>query len=181
MREHHLCQPPELPVQGYGAGQSADGQARCARTTSSGSALDAGQSGGLSQRRKRGLTPCFAEQRRRTSPAASASALPSPGRCCTTVRCTSSTRPRRTSTWRARTTSWPQIHALAGRKTVHPDFPPPGKRHERRTNIYVLERGISVADSGTPRRAAERRAALYSRAVDQPSRSWNTTERRRAA
>ena len=83
----------------------------------------------------------------RTSPAASASVSPLPARCCTTARYTSLTRPRRTSTWRVRTTSWPRSHALAGRKTVllisH------GLANVTASDeIYVLDRG-NIVQHGT--------------------------------
>ena len=149
MRAHHLYQPSELSVQGHGAGQSADGQARRVGRQSCGRCSIEVKLTRVPAKRKRAGYPARGEGRP-TSPAASASGWRWPGRCCMTALCTSLTRPPPTSMWRAKTTSCAKSTAWHSAKTVILDFPPAGQRGRRQIPSMCLDNG-TVCRTRQPR------------------------------
>ena len=133
----------------------------------------AGEAGGLPAAGSRGCDTPLLEQGLQLVGRAVPAAGFGPGRCSTTARCTFSTRPPPTSTWRARTTSWREIRALAKTKTVLPDLPPAGQRGGRRiaSTCWTKARWPSSGTHQELLRAGRRLPPP----VGRPSEPWNTT------
>ena len=141
MNAHHLCRPPELPVQGHSARTTCMmGRARTPDDELLGRRWS-GSSWQISCGRRTGTGHAACRNGRPTCPADSASGWLWPGPCCTTARSTSLTRPPPTSTWRARTTSWREITRAGEEQDGHSHLPPPGQRRAGRTASTCMDSG----------------------------------------